>query len=341
MKVAILTSTYSQFSGIDRAVEDQAYEFVEDGNEVTILALEADMEPPKNVELEILGMPKSLLGQRIYRLIFPLDLIKTLRWARRLKSYNLVYSHQYPMNWLAYLAKRLYKVKYVYYNHGITHPQVFPTFTQRIYMRLFNMISNWTIKKADSAISISQFCQEQLKKELGLDSKLVYRKADSKRFHLGLDGSGIRSKYMLGDIPVILYVGRISPSKGIHLLIEAFNLAKQNGMEARLIIVGRHTFSDYTQQLKQISDDSVIFAGYVPDEELPYYYAACDIYATATLWEGFDLPVAEAQACGKPVVAFDIGPHREVVNSAGVLVKDIAEFARALADIIKDNPSIP
>jgi 1,2-diacylglycerol 3-alpha-glucosyltransferase len=71
----------------------------------------------------------------------------------------------------------------------------------------------------------------------------------------------------------------------------------------------------------------VIFTGLVKDEDLPSYYALCDVYATCTLWEGYDMPLAEAQACGKRVVAFDIGPHKEILNK-GVLVgaRDIEEF---------------
>ncbi|GAF67333.1 unnamed protein product [marine sediment metagenome] len=91
-----------------------------------------------------------------------------------------------------------------------------------------------------------------------------------------------------------------------------------------------------------MSDDSVIFTGDVPDEELPLYYAVCDIYATATLWEGFDLPVAEAQACGKPVVAFDIGPYKEIINKEGVLVYagDVKQLAdRALSIMRRLSPS--
>jgi 1,2-diacylglycerol 3-alpha-glucosyltransferase len=102
------------------------------------------------------------------------------------------------------------------------------------------------------------------------------------------------------------------------------------------MIVGKHTFGAYSNRLRKMSGASVIFTGLVSDEELPYYYAACDVYATCTLWEGFDLPVAEAQACGKPVVAFDIGPHKEVIDSRGCLVKlgDMKEFGKAVAAIL-------
>ena len=88
-----------------------------------------------------------------------------------------------------------------------------------------------------------------------------------------------------------------------------------------------------------MADKDVIFTGFVPDEELPYYYAASNIYVTASLWEGFDLPIVEAQACAKPVVAFDIGPHKEVIDENGVLIEklNIEKFADACVNKILEK----
>ena len=109
----------------------------------------------------------------------------------------------------------------------------------------------------------------------------------------------------------------------------------------RLVIVGKHSFPAYSKKLAEIADGSVIFAGYVSPEELPYYYAACDVYATGTMWEGFNLPLVEAQVCGKPVVAFNFGPHPEVVKDGetGFLVppRDVSALAEAIIRLIKNN----
>ena len=119
-----------------------------------------------------------------------------------------------------------------------------------------------------------------------------------------------------------MFVGRITPYKGVDLLINAFTMVKQLIPETRLIIIGKHSLKNYSDKLRRMSDTSIIFEEDVLDEDMPLYYAACDVYATASLWEGFDLPMAEAQACGKPVVAFDIGSHQEVikVGTQGILV---------------------
>jgi glycosyltransferase involved in cell wall biosynthesis len=338
MRIAHLTPTFFAFHGADRVVHRLALEQKDEGNSVTIFTLEADMEPPEKVGLEIMKMPRNLTWQSIYQLVMPLDIHKVLRWLPKLKGFDVIYSYCYPMNWLAYLAKRFYGVKFTYYNYGISYPEIYPSFLERTYLRIFIALANWTNRRADGAISISQFLRQQLEKETGLVSQVVYPEIEINRFHERLDGSSVRDKYNLGSRPLIVYVGRISPQKGVHLLVEAFRLVEQAVSDVKLLIVGKPTFPGYFKKLREMADISVIFAGYVADEELPYYYAACDVYATATMWEGFNLPLAEAQACGKPVVAFDIGPHPEVVKDGetGFLVpaQDIHALAEAMIKLL-------
>jgi len=339
MKIAILCPTFYSFQGVSRVAERQAKEFANGGDEVVIFTLKANMEPPQNVKLQVLGMPDSFLAQRLYRLLFPLDLIKAIRWVPKLKGFDVTYSYEYPLHWLAYLAKKLYGVKYIHYNSHFNPPDAFPSLVERTYVDLRFVLEKWLIKKADSAISISQYSRQMLKEKIGVDSEVIYCKIDSQRFHLGIDKTKIRQKHNLGNSTVVLFVGHISPTKGVHLLIRAFNIVRRQVPQAKLLIVGSHPYKNYSQKLKQMSDDSVIFSGEVPDDELPYYYAACDVYATASLWEGFNLPLAEAQACGKPVVAFDIGPHPEVVKDkqSGILVRpgDINAMVEAIIHFLK------
>ena len=80
----------------------------------------------------------------------------------------------------------------------------------------------------------------------------------------------------------------------------------------------------------------MIFAGFIEDKYLPNYYAACDIYTTASLWEGYNMPVVEAQACGKKIIAFNCCSHPEVVRK-GILVRkgDVEEFSKAMIKLSK------
>jgi len=343
MKIAILTPTFIPYSGIDRVVEEEA-ETLGKKHDVTIFTFHASMKP-RNAKLEILNMPKNPILERIYRLFFFLDVCKINRFVKKLKGFDKIISHQYPMNIIASKAKKRYNIHYTYYDAGIAGPELFTTIGEKIYIRLFIWFNKLSLRNADDAISISNYLKEELKKTTGLDAKLAYVKIDSKRFNKGVlkqkitlqKVTELKKKYHIKG-PVCLYVGRISPHKGIHLLIKSFTIVQKNIPEAKLIIIGKETFDSYTKELKKISNSNIIFTGFIDDKEMPYYYALCDIYTTATLWEGYNMPVVEAQACGKKVVAFDVCSHPEVVKN-GILVKpkDIPAFADAILKIIREN----
>ena len=336
MKVALLTPTFSRFSGIDRVLQLDAEEYSKKGDDVTIFTLRSTMDS-KVAEVVEIGMPKNPFLERIYRLFFFLDYGKVKKYSKMLKDYDLVVSYFYPMNWLAYNAKKKFGVKYKYYNFGVAFPQLF-SFFERIYMKLFVMFNKFTLKNCDEATSISDYLRKELKRETGIGGGVEYCRIDKKRFHKDVDGSKIREKYGFGDEKVLLYVGRISPHKGVDLLIKSFNLVLDKIPDAKLFIVGKPTFDKYFNKLKKLVKKNVIFTGFVRDEELPEYYAACDLYVTATLWEGFDLPVVESQEMGKEVVALDLCSHPEIVKG-GALVKprDVEGFADAILRLLKKN----
>lgn len=339
MKIALLTPTFAQFSGIDRVVELDAEEYITKGNNVTIFTFHSQIKP-KRAKLVEWWMPKSPFFERIYRLFFFLDIFSLSRYAKELKDYDHVIAYFYPMTWVASLAKKRYGVKYTYWNAGVAFPYLFTNPFERIYMQLFIYFVRLSVQKADDAISISKFMQKELRREANLNSVVKYIDIDKKRFHKNINGDKIRKKYKIGKKnPVLLFVGRISPHKGVDLLIKAFNLVLEKHSDAKLLIVGKETFDSYAKKLKslanQVNPKAIIFTGFVHDEELPYYYGACSIYTTATLWEGYDLPAVEAQACGKKVVGFDLASHPEVVKE-GVLVrpKDTRAFADAVLKML-------
>lgn len=336
MKIAILTPTFSHYSGIDRVVELQAQDYAKKGNKVAVFSLESGIKP-RNFRLEVLGMPKNLLLQRLYRLFFFLDFRKIKNAAGKLKDYDMAISHFYPMNLIASCAKKKYGIKYVYYNHGIGYSYLFGNVFERIYMKLFAFLSRLSLKNVDSAVSISRFLKDELKKETGLNSKVVYDKIDKKRFRKGIDGSKMRKILDIKDNEkLLLFVGRLSPHKNIHNLLKIFDSVNEKVAYCRLLIVGKPTFKGYYEKLRSMANKNVIFREFVSDNDLPYYYAACDLYATASLWEGFNLPAAEAQACGKKVVAFNVCSHPEVVRNGILIKKENNEaFANAVIKLLK------
>lgn len=341
MKTAILSTTFHQHQGADRVMWQLADRLSKQGDRVTIFTFRGTMEPPLNVPLVTMGMPAGFIGEKFFHLFFSLNAGKGIKYAKALRNFDTIYTGAYPASWLAYLAKRFYNKEYTYYFFHFNLPGFIPGLLARSYSRMHVFLEKWTLKRADRVITISEFSRRSLTNLYAKDIEVVYCTVDCDRFKPGLDGTIIRNKYHLKDQPVILCVGQLIPSKGMHLLIEAFNRVKADISSAQIIIVGKAVFPDYLNKLRAMASDSVIFAEDATDDEMPYYYAACDVYATATLWEGFNIPLVEAQACGKPVVAFDMGPHPEVVENGatGILVPpgNKQEFSSAIVKLLKQS----
>jgi len=321
---------------------DQAKILSDSGHEVTIIALSGRLSPPENVEVRLLMRPFGFYIDRMRYLTVPFDPISVARNIRYLARFDLLIAHYYPMTWLSELTRRVRGSKYILYNHGILDTTTQDKrLIEKAYVRLLSLLYASTIGKPDAIVSISEYTRLQLRNQTGLESRVIPNPIDTKRFNPEIDSGRVRTKHNLGTAPVLLFVGLIEPRKGIHMLVQVHKAVRKKFPDAKLLIVGRTRYSKYLEFLRGMIDESVMLIGWVDEEELPYYFAACDTYVTASSWEGFDLPIAEAQASGKPVVAFDIGSHGEIVKQGvgGYLVRfgDTDEFTRSVIDLLSNE----
>lgn len=120
------------------------------------------------------------------------------------------------------------------------------------------------------------------------------------------DGSRVPAWRGIPDRPTVLFVGRLDEEKCIHQLIDAL-VHVHTIVDAQLLLVGDGTRRAELAELATARGvgERVIFTGFVPDDELPAAYAACDVFANAGIAELQSLVTMEAMACGKPVVAAD------------------------------------
>ena len=126
----------------------------------------------------------------------------------------------------------------------------------------------------------------------------------------------------------ILYVGRLDALKGVDLLIDAFTIVINRGLDAELQIVGGGTADEFRRVLGRISKlrltDRVKLPGALPQSELPAIYSNADCIVAPSFHETFGLAVLEAAACGTPAVAADVDGLRSIVvdNVTGHLIRD-------------------
>ena len=149
--------------------------------------------------------------------------------------------------------------------------------------------------------------------EKGIDPKkicLFPRGVDTARFHPSKRNVRfLKERFNAGDGPKILYVGRISKEKDLHILAQAFRSLTQTIKDVELVLVGD---GPYLKELKDLlAGTPCIFTGYRDGEELATIYASCDLFAFPSATDTFGNVVLEAQASGLPVIVTDSGGPQE------------------------------
>ncbi|MEX2145410.1 MAG: glycosyltransferase [Candidatus Rokuibacteriota bacterium] len=151
-----------------------------------------------------------------------------------------------------------------------------------------------------------------------------------------------RAALGVGAGPVLLYVGRLAPIKGLHTLLDAIARLRAAGRPLQMLIVGGDTderLDGHEADLRRRLDtlglgDSVRFVGAQPQDRLRAYYVAADATVLPSYYESFGMVALEAMACGRPVIASRVGGLQTTVRDGvtGVLVPE--HDAAALAEMI-------
>ncbi|MBN1979729.1 MAG: glycosyltransferase family 4 protein [Anaerolineae bacterium] len=138
----------------------------------------------------------------------------------------------------------------------------------------------------------------------------------------------------------VLCVGTLEPRKNHTRLVEAF--ARIYNGKTKLVLVGGKgwLYDELFARVKALElSDAVIFPGYAPNEELPLWYNAATAFVYPSLYEGFGMPVLEAQACGTPVLTSIAPPLPETAGDAALLADpyDIEALAASLDQMLGDG----
>ncbi len=132
------------------------------------------------------------------------------------------------------------------------------------------------------------------------------------------DGSGeILRQLGLRKHGYALFVGRLTPEKAPDLLVRAFRRVRS---PVRLVVVGGSSHSDtYVQDIERVAseDPRIVLAGYVYGDNLTELYANAGVFVLPSSLEGLPLVLLEAASHAVPIIASDIGPHRQVLGADG------------------------
>jgi D-inositol-3-phosphate glycosyltransferase len=163
------------------------------------------------------------------------------------------------------------------------------------------------------------------------------------------DADRARAALGLGGGPLLLYVGRIAPIKGLETLLDALGCLRGSGHPARLLVVGGDTDERPDGHERELRDrvtrlglaDVVTFVGAQPQERLRDYYVAADATVLPSYYESFGMVALEAMACGSAVIASRVGGLQTTVRDGltGLLVSegDPCALAGTIARVLDDS----
>ncbi|MBI5620461.1 glycosyltransferase family 4 protein [Candidatus Gottesmanbacteria bacterium] len=155
----------------------------------------------------------------------------------------------------------------------------------------------------------------------------------------------VKDHYHLPD-RFLLYVGDINWNKNIIGMLEAFQRVKRQASRVTLVLVGKAFLDMNIPEARRIKsfieqnhlEDSVVYLGGVPSEDLVAIYNLAMVYVQPSLYEGFGLPVLEAMACGVPVVVSRSSSLEEIRGPAiSVDPNDHGDVARGIMEALGLN----
>jgi glycosyltransferase involved in cell wall biosynthesis len=276
---------------------------------------------------------------------WPGFIIKLIR-----ENYDLVHAHSYR-HFHTILAGFIGKLKNkpcILTTHSPFHPLHTRNLFSKIFVNIYDCFFKFFFDKLFyKVITITTFennyfghlsMRRIVTIPNGIDER-IFKKIDRLRYSEVMKKFGLNKKDK-----IILFVGRIHPTKGLDFLVKVLNEVKQNSL--RVVIVGPIQDKGYFEKLNKIIkehklSDKIVFTGFVTEEEKLMFYDISKIFFLPSIYEPFGIVILEAFSRGKPVIAVDSdGPRFLIKNGEnGFLVKygDVESASKYIRLLLSDR----
>lgn len=332
------------FGGVVRAVEGMARALVERGHSVTILTTDA-LSPGRRFA----GAPDETRdGVRVVRAAnwlprgtLNLSTPRGMGAAARplIENADAIHCHEFRTVENLLVTPHARAKPLLLSPHGTLTLATGRGLVKAAWDRLF---STALARRFDTVIGLTQAEADEARAfwsrfgQIGTRFTVVPNGVNPAEFARLNGGAAFRARYGLGDAPVCLFLGRLHPRKGAHLLAEAFQRANIPG--ARLVIAGPDEGA--LSLIQPHVDERVVLTGYLDETQRLAALDAADVFALPAVGEGLSMAALEAMSAGLPVI---LTPGCNLPEAraygAGLEVEREADaIADALRRILLDAP---
>ncbi len=324
MKIAHLISSGGLF-GAEKVMLRLAAALKQQGHRTWVVAIENRHNPHLEVieEARRLGLETHIIisGGR-----FDLNTAGKLADFIRENKVEIIHTHNYKANLLAFLAARKVRVSLVATLHGYIG--------EGWKLKVYEAFDRWLMRFFDKVVLVDASLKKWFQ---GKPVSLVV-------INNGIDTQEFKpsNKNAKNEELVIGTVGRMSAEKGCNYLLEAFAEISKSYPKTQLLFVGDGVLRNELENMRARLGvrDRCDFAGFQAD--VKPFYEKMDIFVSSSLLEHFPMVVLEAMACGKAIVATDVGGTKDLIKDrqTGLLIKSASpqEIGNALIELLKDKP---
>lgn len=254
--------------------------------------------------------------------------------------FDVIHAHTiFPDGNAAIRMKEPFKVPVISTVHG-SDIMLYPKRSKGVYQQ-----TRYALEESNQVITVSNRLQTA--------AEAIYPEVKVQTIYNGFNpaifapGDTKKARERLGiplDQKICLFIGNLYPVKGLTYLLQAFAKLVKTEAEIHLYIVGDGKLKSSLQaEAKSLGlAQSVSWMGRKPYEEIPSWIQSADLLVLSSLSEGLPSILLESMACGKPMIATDVGGIAEILQDGrtGRLVpaQDAQALSRALVDMLVDHP---
>jgi len=328
---AVVFNLVKNLALIDNENEYILFTDILDEKNITKIKKELEIENKKNFKIISLGKVNKFLWN-----------FWTLPMYLR-KNHVDIYHTQYITPW--FVPK---SVKIVTIIHDISF-NFFPQFIKFSDLFFLKTLIPISLKRADKIIAVSEFTKEEIIKYYRINPEkieCVYNSINDNFLTDEVSEEKVREVKIKYNLPenFILYIGTLQPRKNIPQLIKAFGRIKDRLGNFKLVICGNKKSHNYDEKIEESIktknlENSVIFPGFIDEEDKKFVYKLAHVFVFPSLYEGFGIPILEAMSQNIPVLASNIPSLKEIAENGALYfdVTSLDDFSKKLYSISMDN----